>query len=94
MRGSKLEAYIDILNVLSLNGQLSITDIMDKSNIEGKVMIEELDFLINCSLVEEKVIGKERLAFTITAKGITVLRFFGKIDNIVSVEEKKRMLLS
>jgi predicted transcriptional regulator len=94
MRRSKLEAYIDILNLLALNGQLRIADIMGKSNVKGKVMIEQLEFLLKNSLVEEELIAKESAAFTITAKGINVLRFFGKIDHIVTVEEeKKRMLL-
>jgi predicted transcriptional regulator len=93
MRRSKLEIYIDILNVLALNGQLRITDIMNKSKGNGKVMIEQLDFLIKSSLVEEKLIGKESAAFTITAKGINVLRFFGKIDHMVPVEEEKKWML-
>jgi predicted transcriptional regulator len=95
MRRSKLEGYIDILYVLALNGQLRITDLIDKSKVNSKVMIEQLEFLLKSSLVEEKLIGKERTAFIITAKGINVLKFFGKIEHIVPVEEeKKRMLLS
>ena len=95
MRRSKLEIYIDILNVLALNGQLKITDIIDKSNANSKVLIEQLEFLIKNSLVEEKLLGKERADFAITTKGINVLKYFGKIDQVFPVEEeKKRMLLS
>ena len=95
MRLSKLEIYVGILNVLELNGQLKIADIIDKSKVNGKVLLEQLEFLIKNSLVEETVLGKERANFAITAKGINVLKYFGKIDQVFpSEEEKKRMLLS
>jgi predicted transcriptional regulator len=92
MMRSKLEAYIDILNVLAFNGELRITDIIYKSNVKGKVMIEQLEFLLRNSLVEEKLL-EEKVAFAITTKGINVLKFFGKIDQIVPIEEEKKIPL-
>lgn len=95
MRRSKLEIYVDILNVLALNGQLKLTDLVDKSNVSCKVLVEQVEFLVKNSLVEEKLLGKERLGFALTAKGINVLKYFGKIDQVFPIEEeKKRMLLS
>ena len=95
MRRSKLEIYIDLLNVLALKGQLKITDIIDKSNANCNVQMEQLEFLVKNSLVEEKSVEKEIAAFAITDKGIHVLKFFGEINQVLpNEEEKKRLLLS
>ena len=64
---------------------------MNKSNVNCKVMIEQLEFLLKNSLVEEKLL-EERAAFAITAKGINVLKFFGKIDQIFPIEEEKKKM--
>ncbi len=60
MRRSKLEIYIDILNVLALKGQLKLTHIMYKSNVNCKVLKEQLEFLIKNGLVEEKMLKKRK----------------------------------
>ena len=60
MRRSKLEIYIDILNVLALKGQLKLTHIMYKSNVNCKVLKEQLEFLIKNGLVEEKILKKRK----------------------------------
>jgi predicted transcriptional regulator len=95
MRRSKLESYIDILNILAHNGQLKLTYLVAKSNFNCKILVEQLDFLIKNSLVDKKILGKDSADFAITAKGINVLKYFGKINQVFVVEEeKKRMLLS
>jgi predicted transcriptional regulator len=58
MRRSKLEIYIDILDVLALKGQLKLTHIMYKSNVNCKVLKEQLEFLMKNNLVEEKILRK------------------------------------
>jgi predicted transcriptional regulator len=87
MRRSKLEIYIDILNVLALKGQLKLTHIMYKSNVNCKVLKEQLEFLIKNGLVEEKMLRKERTVYGITSKGIQVLKYFKEIEQIFPMKE-------
>ncbi len=93
MRRSKLEIYIDILNTLALKGNLKLTHIMYKSNINCSVLKEQLEFLINNSLVEEKMLRKERTVYGITPRGMQVLKSFREIKQVFSEEEKQHPLL-
>jgi predicted transcriptional regulator len=90
MRRSKLEMYVDILAVLSLRGPLKLTHIMYKSNVNCSVLKEQLDFLKKNSLVEERVMKRERVVFAITPRGTTVLKAFREIKQIFPIEEEKR----
>ena len=90
MRRSKLEIYIDILNVLALKGQLKLTHIMYKSNVNCKVLKEQLEFLIKNSLVEEKILRKEKIVYGITSKGIQVLKYFREIEQVFPMKEEVR----
>ena len=90
MRRSKLEICIDILNVLALKGQLKITHIMYKSNVNCKVLKEQLEFLTKNSLVEERILRKERTVYGITPKGIQVLKYFREIEQVFSMKEEVR----
>ena len=90
MRRSKLEMYVDILDVLSLRGPLKLTHIMYKSNVNCSVLKEQLDFLKKNCLVEERVMKRERVVFAITQRGTTVLKAFREIKQIFPIEEEKR----
>jgi predicted transcriptional regulator len=90
MRRSKLEIYIDILNVLALKGQLKLTHIMYKSNVNCKVLKEQLEFLIKNGLVEEKILRKERVVYGITPKGSQVLKYFREIEQVFPMKEEVR----
>ena len=90
MRRSKLEIYIDILDVLAIKGPLKLTHIMYKSNVNCKVLKEQLDFLIKNSLVEERYQRKEQIVYAITQRGTTVLKSFREIKQIFPLEEEKR----
>ena len=92
MRRSKLEMYVDILDVLSLRGPLKLTHIMYKSNVNCSVLKEQLDFLKKNSLVEERVMKRERVVFAITPRGTTVLKAFREIKQILPIEEEKRQI--
>jgi len=88
MRRSKLEMYIDILKVLAHRGPLKLTHIMYKANVNCSVLKEYLDFLIKQNLVEEKVIGKRRVVYCITQRGITVLKYFRELKTLLPVAEE------
>jgi len=90
MRRSKLEMYVDILKVLARSGPLKLTHIMYKANVNCSVLKEYLDFLIANNLVEEKTVGKKRIVYAITERGITVLKYFRELKTVLPIIEEAR----
>jgi predicted transcriptional regulator len=90
MRRSKLEMYVDILQVLSHRGPLKLTHVMYKANVNCKVLKEYLDFLIEQNLIEERPVGKNRTVFAITQRGITVLKYFRELKQVLPIVEEAR----
>jgi predicted transcriptional regulator len=90
MRRSKLEMYIAILRVLAHRGPLKLTHIMYKANVNCSVLKEYLDFLIKQNLVEERTVGKSRLVFAITQRGIIVLKYFKELEQVLLIMEEAR----
>jgi predicted transcriptional regulator len=90
MRRSKLEMYIDILKVLAHRGPLKLTHIMYKANVNCSVLKEYLDFLIKQGLVEERNVGKRRVVYAITQRGITVLKYFRELKQVLPIVEEAR----
>jgi predicted transcriptional regulator len=89
MRRSKLEVYIDILEVLAIKGQLKLTHIMYKSNVNCHVLKQQLEFLIGNSLVEERIMKKEKTVYAITSRGIQILKAFREIKEVFPIEEER-----
>jgi predicted transcriptional regulator len=85
LRRSKLEMHLDILMTLAKKGPLKLTHIMYKANVNCSVLKEYLDFLIQQELVEEKTIKKERIVYTITEKGLIVLKYFRELQIMIPV---------
>jgi predicted transcriptional regulator len=81
--------YVDILQVLALKGQLKLTHIMYKSNVNCKVLKSQLDFLIKNGLVEERILRREKVVYAITQKGISTLKAFTQIKQVFPIEEKQ-----
>lgn len=90
MRRSKLEMYIDILRVLAQRGPLKLTHIMYKANVNCSVLKEYLQFLMDHNLVEERTIGKKRVVYAITQRGITVLKYFRELRQVLPIVEESR----
>ena len=90
MRRSKLEMYVDILKVLAQRGPLKLTHVMYKANVNCSVLKEYLDFLIRQNLVEEQIIGKRRVVYAITQRGITVLKYFRELKQVLPIVEEAR----
>jgi len=90
LRRSKLEMYVDILKVLARNGPLKLTHIMYKANVNCSVLKEYLDFLKAQNLVEEKTVGKKRIVYAITERGITVLKYFRELKSVLPIIEEAR----
>ena len=89
MRRSKLEMYLDILDVLAFKGPLKLTHIMYKSNVNCKVLKAQLDFLIKNGLVEQRTLRKEKVVFAITPKGMSTLKAFRQIKQVFPIEENE-----
>lgn len=85
LRRSKMEMHLDILMTLAQRGPLKLTHIMYKANVNCSVLKEYLDFLIQQKLVEEKILKKERIVYTITEKGFTVLKYFRELQIMIPV---------
>jgi predicted transcriptional regulator len=90
VRRSKLEMYVDILSVLAQKGPLKLTHVMYKANVNCSVLKEYLDFLIKQSLIEERTFGKQRVVFAITQRGITVLKYFKELKQVLPIVEEAR----
>jgi predicted transcriptional regulator len=90
MKRSKLEMYIAILSVLAHSGPLKLTHVMYKANVNCSVLKEYLEFLIKQGLVEERTIKKERLVYNVTPRGITVLKYFKELKQVLPIVEESR----
>ncbi len=88
MRRSKLEMYIDILDVLTTRGPLKLTHVMYKANVNCSVLKEHLDFLIKHELVEERSVGKKRVVFAVTNRGRTIIKTFRELKQALPVLEE------
>jgi len=89
MRRSKLETYVDILEVLALRGPLKLTHLMYKANVNCSILKEYLEFLIQQGLVDEKTLGKRRVAYVISKKGLTLLKQFKELKQVLPLIEEQ-----
>jgi predicted transcriptional regulator len=63
---------------------------MYKANVNCSVLKEYLDFLIKQQLVEERMVGKRRVVYAITQRGITVLKYFRELKQVLPIVEEAR----
>ena len=90
MRRSKLEMYVDILTVLAHKGPLKLTHVMYKANVNCCALKEYLDFLMKQGLIEERTVRKERVVYAVTQRGITVLKYFKEIKQVLPIVDEAR----
>jgi predicted transcriptional regulator len=90
MRRSKLEMYVDILSVLAQKGPLKLTHVMYKANVNCSVLKEYLDFLLKQGLIEQRTVGKQRIVYAISQRGITVLKYFKELKQVLPIVEEAR----
>lgn len=85
--------YVDILSVLSHRGPLKLTHVMYKANVNCSVLKEYLDFLMKQGLVEERPLGKRRIVYAVTQRGLMVLKYFRELKQVLPiVEEDQRRI--
>jgi predicted transcriptional regulator len=90
MRRSRLEMYVDILNVLALRGPVKLTHIMYKANVNCSILKEYIHFLIEQGLVEKRSLGKRRVEYAISNKGLSVLKQFKELKQILPLIEEEQ----
>lgn len=90
VRRSKLEMHVDILKVLSHRGPLKLTHVMYKVNVNCSILKEYLSFLVKQGLVEERKLGKNRGAYAITQRGLTVLKHFREFEQVLPITEENQ----
>ena len=93
MRRSKLEMHVDILKALARHrGPLKLTHVMYKANVNCSVLKQYLDFLIQHNLITEQTLLKRRcrtkIVYTITERGLTVLKHFRELNNALQIDEE------
>jgi predicted transcriptional regulator len=82
--------YVDILTVLAHKGPLKLTHVMYKANVNCCVLKEYLEFLIKQGLIEERNVGKQRIVYAVTQRGITVLKYFKELKQALPIIEEAR----
>jgi predicted transcriptional regulator len=80
--------HLDILEVLDHRSPLKLTHVMNKANVNCRVLKEYLDFLTKQGLVEMRIIGKERKVYAITQLGVTVLKQFRELKEMLPIVEE------
>jgi len=88
MRRSKIEMYVDILEVIAHKGPLKLTHVMYKVNVNCSMLKEYLNFLTKQGFIEETTIGKQKMVYTITQRGVTVLKQFGELKEVLPITEE------
>lgn len=85
--------YGDILEVLADQGPLKLTAIMYETNVNGKILKESLDFLLQQGLVDKQAVRKQRAVFGVTQRGITILNYFKKLSLHLPIIDEPQTIL-
>ena len=83
---SKLELHIDVLRDLACHGPLQISNLKDKTKIDGSTLKKHLEFLVQNGLVEKRLINKAKVLYAITERGQTILNWFLKLNDVLKLE--------
>lgn len=87
IRRSKIEICIEILSILNRRGLSRITHVMYNTNTNCSLLKEILVFMMKQNLVEEKSVGKDRVAYCITQRGKSILNAFQELNQILPIVE-------
>jgi predicted transcriptional regulator len=77
--------YLNVLEVLERSDPLGLTHVMYETNVNCCVLKESLDFLMKQSLVIGRAIGKQRMTYSITQRGIAVLNYFRELKQVLPI---------
>jgi predicted transcriptional regulator len=91
MKRSKLDTYLDVLMVLARGKPLKITNIGQKANLNCDKLKENLDYLISLGMAEKRLQMEHHTVhefYMITQKGISTLRYYKDINQVLPITEK------
>ena len=89
IRRPQLEMYVAVLEVLARGGTLKLTDVMQNAHAKCNTLRECIDFLTKQGLVEVKIVGKEKKVYATTQLGLTVLKQFRDLKEILPIVVEK-----
>jgi predicted transcriptional regulator len=90
---SKLEMYVDILNILEQRGPLRVSHMMLEVKVNCDILKRCLDFLIKQRLIEERVEEESGPVYANTARGAAVIKFFTQLDRALTVKDEQGRIL-
>jgi len=79
VRRSKLERYVNILEILARarnfasQEPVDLTQLVQETGLSKSVLKQHLNFLIQQNLVEEQNLSKDKIVYAITERGLKVL---------------------
>jgi predicted transcriptional regulator len=56
---------------------------MQKANVNCNVLKNYLDFLIKQGAVEEKFVGRDKIVYAITERGLYLIRCFKELNQVI-----------
>ena len=83
---SNLELHINVLRDLAVHGPLQISNLKEKTKIDGSTLKKNLEFLVQNGLVKERPINKAQVLYAITERGSTILNCFLKLNDTLKLE--------
>ena len=94
MGRTKLEMYIGILKTLAQNGSLQTSNVAYEAKISYNELKKYLSFLLTQGLVDEQKVDKRRMVYSITRRGITVLKYLKELKQVAPITNQTRPSLS
>jgi predicted transcriptional regulator len=76
MTKSKLETYVDTLDLLAHQGPLNLSHTTYKTNVTCSTHENCMTFLVKQGLIEERNVEMKSVLYAVTKRGINVLKFF------------------
>ncbi len=89
MRRAKLTTYVNMLKVLSDDGPSSTKQLMFELKMFKPDLNEKINFLMNLKLIEKNETVKNNDFFSVTQKGIRVIRFFYSKKIILPLKDEE-----
>jgi predicted transcriptional regulator len=88
LQRSKLEVYVDILQLLAQRGLLNQSQVMHSTNLNSNVLRGHLSFLIREGLIEKRIAGKKSAIYEVNQSGVNVVRYFRESKKAFPVIEE------
>ena len=72
-----------ILEILARYGPLKITHVMQKANLNSNVLKNYFAFLIRQSAIEGRRIGRDKIVYIITERGLYLTQCFIELNHVI-----------